>query len=289
MLIRSADPIGDDMTQPRHKVSNAQQRFSQCSRMAMITLLSSLFVAQSGCQNLSQWLREQERVSALKTAQTQTQRGQCDEGLRSLDRAQAKLEIGRYARVAMAARKRCYEILGLTEVARAHRRLIDDFYTREPMALPEADGSSIFRVSEIRSAGYERPPNWLGIPPPRYSPSARRSKIVGRVVIAFELAEDGRTKKIRVLEMPHPLLATWAIEAVSQAGKKKRSKGSQGNPLAMPGDVYVTIFVFYWRWAVEEEEYEYDEYYEDDEEEYEYVECEEDDPDERCEEYEEQS
>jgi hypothetical protein len=276
------------MTQPRHNVPNAQQRFRRCRRTAMIALLSSLFVAQSGCQNLSQWLREQERHSAIKTAHTQTQRGQCDEGLRSLDRAQAKLEIGRYARVASAARTRCYEILGLTEVARAHRRLIDDFYTREPMALPEADGSSIFRVSKLRSAGYERPPNWLGIPPPRYSPSARRSKIVGRVVIAFELTEDGRTKKIRVLEMPHPLLATWAIEAVSQAGKKKRSKGSQGNLLAMSGDVYVTTFVFYWRWAVEEEEDEYDEYYEEDEydeEETEYVECEEDDPDERCEEY----
>ena len=102
---------------------------------------------------------------------------------------------------------------------------------------------------------------------------------MGRVVVAFELAEDGRTKKIRVLEMPHPLLATWAIEAVSQAGKKKRwGKDAGANPLAMPGDVYVTTFVFYWRWAAEEEE-EYEE----------YEECDEDDEDEACEEYEEDS
>lgn len=267
------------MTQPRHDVPNARQRARQYRRVAMIALLSSLFVAQSGCQYLSQRLREQERLSALKTAHTQTKRGQCEEGLSSLDRAQAKLEIGRYARVATIARTRCYETLGLSELARAHRRLIDDFYSVEPMALPEADGSSIFRVSKIRAAGYAQRPIWLEIPAPRYSPYAQRSKIVGRVVVAFELAEDGRTKKIRVLEMPHPLLATWAIEAVSQAGKKKRwGKDAGANPLAMPGDVYVTTFVFYWRWAAEEEE-EYEE----------YEECDEDDEDEACEEYEEDS
>ena len=242
------------MTQPRHDTSSARQRSRRCGRVAMIALLLVLLAAQSGCQSMRQRLRERERLFALETARTQTRRGQCSAGLSSLDRAQAKLEIGRYARESINARARCYEKLGLTELASAHRRLIDDFYTNEPMALPEANDSSIFRVATIRDAGYERPPSWLEIPRPRYSPSAQRSKIVGRVVIAFELTSNGRTEKIRVLEMPHPLLATWAIEAVSRAKKKKRSKDTEPNPLIMPGDIYATTFVFHWRWAVGEEQ-----------------------------------
>ena len=242
------------MIQPRHDVSNTRRPSYRCGHIVMIALLSILFVgAQSGCRLLSQSLRERERLSASETARTQTRRGQCDEGLSSLDRAQAKLAIGRYARESTTLRARCYETLGLTELARAHRRLIEDFYTDEPMALPKADGSSIFRVSTIRAAGYERPPSQLKIPHPRYSRYAKRSKIVGRVVIAFEISEDGRTKKIRVLEMPHPLLATWAIEAVSQAGKNRKAKNSKQNLLIMPGGVYATTFVFHWRWAVVEE------------------------------------
>ena len=48
--------------------------------------------------------------------------------------------------------------------------------------------------------------------------------------------------------MNHPLLATWAIEAI--AGSKPSSKKS--DDLLMPGGHYVTTFVFEWRWAKEE-------------------------------------
>ena len=188
------------MTQPSHDVTSARQRSRQYGRVAMIVLLLVLLAAQSGCQFLRQRLREQERLFALETARTQTQRGQCSAGLGSLDRGQAKLAIGRYAEESTHSRARCYEKLGLSELASGHRRLIDDFYTSEPMALPKADGSSIFRVATIRAGGYERPPSWLQIPQPRYSRSAQRSKIVGRVVIAFELTRNSRRGALFLLD-----------------------------------------------------------------------------------------
>ena len=115
------------------------------------------------------------------------------------------------------------------------------------MAYPEDDGASIFRAKRLPEGGFERPPTWFAVPAPRYSPYAQRSKIVGRVVISFELASKDRARKIRVLEMPHPLLATWAIEAVSQGKPKKKPK----NANLMPGGRYVTTFLFEWRWAKE--------------------------------------
>ncbi len=192
-------------------------------------------------------VRENEREFAMEAARTQTGRGQCREALSSIDRAQARLDLGLYARESTLARARCYEKLGQDALATAHRRLLTDFYTDEPMALPEADGSSVFRVKSIPSGGFDRPPAWLKIPPPRYTPYAQRSKIVGRIVISFELAKNDRPKRIRVLEMSHPLLATWAIEAIAASEPKKKDD----TPNLMPGGRYVTTFLFEWRWAKE--------------------------------------
>jgi hypothetical protein len=191
-----------------------------------------------------QKVRERERMFALEAARNQTQRGQCGSGLDSLDRAQAKLDLGAYARESTLARARCYEKLEFSQLAKSHRTLFSDFYTIEPMAFPDADGSSVFRVQSLHSSGYQPPPSWLQIPQPRYSPYAQRSRIVGRVVIAFELQSKGEPNNIRVLEMPHPLLATWAIEAVTQAKTK-----SDVNIVQMPGDHYVTTFIFETRWV----------------------------------------
>jgi hypothetical protein len=49
---------------------------------------------------------------------------------------------------------------------------------------------------------------------------------------------------IRVIEMPHPLLASWAIEAIAQARFRTNEK-----PLIVPGEHYVTLFEFEWHWA----------------------------------------
>jgi hypothetical protein len=219
-----------------------------------IALVVSLALSQAGCANFWEANRERERMFALNNARTQTKRGQCESALASLDRAQARIDLGQYARESTLARVRCYEKLGLNEFASAQRRLITDFYTDEPMAIPDPDGTSIFRVKTLSDKGYDRPPHWLQFPAPRYSPYAQRSKIVGRVVVAFELASSNTPRKIRVLEMPHPLLATWAIEAVASGQPKKK----EGTTVLMPGGRYVTTFVFEWRWAKEAQEEEFD-------------------------------
>ena len=203
----------------------------------------------SGCSTMWDRVRERERMFALEAARTETRRGQCQRALESLDRAEARLDLGAYAREATLARIRCYEKLGMSEIARANRRLVDDFYSAEPMAYPDEAGGSVFRVKSIEPGGFERPPGWLKIAPPRYTPYAQRSKIVGRVVIAFELAGNDRPRKIRVLEMPHPLLASWAIEAVALAESKKK----KDSPVLLPGGQYITTFLFEWRWAREEQ------------------------------------
>lgn len=214
-------------------------------RIGLLLACTAIAASVMGCTSMWNRLRERERIGALNKGRVQTGRGQCGPGLASIDRAQARLDLGLYARESTAARTRCYEKLGMAELAAAHRRLTVDFYTNEPMAFPEADGSSIFRVETLMAERYERPPGWLKIPAPRYSPYAQRSKIVGRVVISFELASNHRPKKIRVLEMPHPLLATWAIEAIASAEPSKRKTPT----VVMPGGRYVTTFVFEWRWA----------------------------------------
>lgn len=229
--------------QPARRRRNVAPR----RRRALAMCLALIALGAVGCQSMWDRVRERERLFALDTARTQTGRGQCPQALQSLDRAQARLDLGAYARESTVARARCYEKLGMTEMASAHRRLVDDFYTDEPMAYPDADGTSIFRVKQVSPGGYDRPPKWLKVPEPRYSAYARRSKIIGRVVIAFELAGNDRPRKIRVLEMPHPLLATWAIESIAQSKPKKK----KDSPDLMPGGRYVTTFVFQWRWAGE--------------------------------------
>jgi len=226
-------------------------RFSNAFRTALVVCLALL---QAGCASFWDANRERERIFALNNARTQTGRGQCEEALASLDRSQARIDLGPYARESTLARIRCYEKLGLVEFASAHRRMITDFYTDEPMAFPDPDGSSIFRVKTISDRGYERPPSWLAFPAPRYSPYAQRSKIVGRVVVAFELAGNNTPRKIRVLEMTHPLLATWTIESIASGRPKKKN----GTTVLMPGGRYVTTFVFEWRWAKEAQEEEFD-------------------------------
>lgn len=210
--------------------------------LALLLILPAL-----GCRSMWDRVRENERVYAVETARTQTGRGQCRQALSSLDRAQARLDLGLYARESTLARMRCYQKLDQDELAAAHRRLIDDFYTDEPMAIPDATNASVFRVASVPSGSFDRPPSWLEIPRPRYTPYAQRSDIIGRVVVSFELGGNDRPRKIRVLEMPHPLLASWAIEAVAAAKPSQRKK--KNAPTLMPGGRFLTTFVFEWRWA----------------------------------------
>lgn len=213
---------------------------------ATLPILLVTLITQSGCRGMWQQIRESERTSSMESARDQARRGKCAAALNSLDRAQASLNIGVYARESTVTRARCYKELGHTELAAAHRRLLTDFYENEPMAIPEPDGSSVFRVANATFDGFNRPPSGLRIAAPRYNAYARRSGIIGRVVVSFDLASDGRPRMIRVVEMPHPLLASWAIEAVAQANFRANQK-----PLLVPGEHYLSRFDFEWHWAKE--------------------------------------
>ena len=223
-------------------------------RQALLALVLAQLFTLLGCSTLWDRVRENERMFALKSARTQTGRGQCAAGLESLDRAQARIDLGPYSREATVARARCYDKLGLTELASAHRRMITDFYTDEPMAFPSPDGNSVFRVKSIPPGALARPPSWLKIQPPRYTEYAKRSKIVGRVIVSFEIAGNDRPRKVRVLEMSHPLLASWAVEAVASAEPKRK----EDSPEIARGTQFITTFLFTYRWAGQEEEWEGD-------------------------------
>ncbi len=216
-------------------------------RLVLVTLALLAALALSGCAGMWDAVRENERGFALDNARNRSKRGECVEALESLDRAQAIMSIGRFAIEATQIRIRCYERLGLPELEAAHRRLLQDFYTEEPMAFPAADGSSVFRASGNIPSQFDRPPSWLKIERPRYTPYAQRSKIVGRVVVQFGLGAGGTTNGIRVLEMTHPLLASWAIEAIAQAKPKRKDQV----PVIESDRNYVTTFNFEWRWANE--------------------------------------
>lgn len=218
-----------------------------CFPSVLVAFVALLALSSSGCGSMWDRVRENERGFALENARTEAKRGQCLEALDSLDRAESIMAIDRFALEATQIRIRCYEKLGLMEQQSAHRRLLDDFYSEEPMAFPAADGSSVFRVDENAPTRFDRAPSWLKIERPRYTPYAQRSKIVGRVVIAFSLAANGRTTRIRILEMPHPLLAAWAIEAIAEAKPKRKGQ----IPVIESDRFYVTTFNFEWRWADE--------------------------------------
>lgn len=211
-----------------------------------------LVLSSAGCRSMWNKVRENERTFALENARSNAKRGRCGEALGDLDRAEAIMAIDRFAIESLQIRLRCYEKLGLMELRSAHQRLLEDYYKEEPMAFPAADGSSVFRVQSGAPTRFDRPPTWLKIARPRYTPYAQRSKLVGRVVVAFSLAPNGRTTDIHVLEMPHPLLASWAIEAVAGA---KPARGMKDKvPVVESDRLFVTTFNFEWRWADEPEE-----------------------------------
>ncbi len=213
--------------------------------LAALSFLSLLLVLGTACAPMWRQLRESERRSAVASARVYAKRGDCPAMLAALDHAEAGLGIGAYALEATRMRVVCYERLERHAVARAHRRLLDDFYDTKNPAYPTGSGNDVFRVSRLPDDEFEKPPSALKMFQPHYSERARRSRIVGRVVISFQLTSDDKAKAIRVLEMPHPLLATWAIEAIARTERNdpERSRAIQ------PGGRYITTFLFKNRFA----------------------------------------
>lgn len=241
--------IGDDMNESDYDESPRGRKIEELDpskRIALIAILLLVAGTQISCGSMWQRVREGERVVAVESARDYARNGKCAPALFSLDRAQATLKLGTYARKSTTMRARCYEKLGLTELASAHLRLLADFYDQKPIAVEGRDGQPVLRIADATQSSHVPPPSSLKIPRPRYEPSAQRSGIVGRVVISFDLARDGRPTNIRVLEMPHILLATWAIEAIAESELRKTKK-----PMIPLGEHYLTILNFEWRWAEE--------------------------------------
>lgn len=213
-------------------------------RIALIAILTFVSATQSGCSSMWQAVRERERAFAAESARDYALAGKCEPALQSLDRAQASLNLGPFAQESTAIRARCYKKLGLVKLASAHRRLLRDFYVKEPIPALGPDESPVLRVADVDLEDHSPSPSSLKITPPRYNNFARRSGIVGRVVIAFDLSEDGTPTKIRVLEMPHTLLATWAIEAIVESRIRKKAR-----PWVAPGEHYLTVLSFTSHWA----------------------------------------
>ena len=188
--------------------------------LATLALLAAL--ALSGCGGMWDVIRENERGFALDNARNQSKRGKCVEALDALDRAEAIMEIDRFAIESTQIRIRCYEKLGLPELQVRPSPPAPGLLHRRADGVPGgATARRSFVLPPTCRPEFDRPPSWLKIERPRYTAYAQRSKIIGRVVVGFGLREGGKTNQIRVLEMSHPLLASWAIEAVAQAKPKR--------------------------------------------------------------------
>ena len=215
------------------------------SRYVAAALLMALVVFGTACAPFWRQVREWERNSAAASADSYAKRGNCARTLKSLDHAEAGLAIGSYAKAATRMRMICYERMGRTEVARAHQRMLDDFYEGENPAYPTGLGDDLFRVKTVPKDPFKPPPALFKIMPPIYNDHAKRSHIVGRVVVSFKLTSKDAATRIRVLEMPHPLLGTWAIEAL----ERSRRNNLDQTTLIPPGEHYVTTFNFYYHHA----------------------------------------
>jgi hypothetical protein len=192
-----------------------------------------------GCAPFWASVREQERGHAAKNAEMRIARGDCRGAIPSLERAQATRELGLYAAASTLSKAQCLERMGEREQSRAHYRLLRDFYSdfraeRVAHEFGEMDRSLELALGEAPALGGLQA---LKLEKPRYSPYADRSQLGGPVLVRFWVAENGSIRDIRVLDMPHPLLASWAIEAVA---KSKLAKDAVVN---LPRAV-VTRFVF---------------------------------------------
>ena len=191
-------------------------RRGRATRIMAATLCAVLASGTVACTSMWESMRQSERASAAREFERLLEDGKCAEALPVLERAQADRALGAFAAKSTAQKAICLERVGRTEEALAHRRLLVDFFADSAAAqriLPEERE----RLFALGAWPRVPPPPAVEVPGPRYSRSAERSQIEGAVVVGYRLDRDARVSDIRVLESPHPLLASWAIEAVAQA------------------------------------------------------------------------
>lgn len=188
----------------------------RASRVAQLFALLCVVAALVGCGRMWAGIRERDRKSAEKTSQRLAERGQCGRAIASAENAQAAKELGDFAAKSTWLKARCLDALAMHEQSLAHWRLLADFYSDSPWA--EELSPSLREAIAIRPASpIVAAPHDLKLPKARYSRSAERSHLIGVVLVEFTLDRTGASRQIRVLENPHPLLSSWAIEVVAQA------------------------------------------------------------------------
>ena len=188
----------------------------------VVLLLALLFFFSAGCGSFWASVRDGERSRSEKKANTYFKDGRCQRALKQLDRAEAEKELGSYGAQGTYQRAVCLDNLGHEESARANYLMVVDFYPKSRMkelALQKLGGAEeIQTLSQIRDeASSLAVLRQIQIPSPRYSEAAERSGVVGDVIVMFTMNADQEVSDIRVVHMDHPLLASWSIEAVSNA------------------------------------------------------------------------
>jgi outer membrane biosynthesis protein TonB len=184
--------------------------------VAQVFALLCVAASLAGCGRMWAGIRERDRKSAEKTSQRLAERGQCARAIASAESAQAAKELGDFAAKSTWLKARCLDALAMHEQSLAHWRLLADFYSDSPWA--EKISPSLREAIATRpSSPLVAAPSDLNVPKARYSRSAERSHLIGAVVVEFTLDRAGASRQIRVLENPHPLLSSWAIEAIAQA------------------------------------------------------------------------
>jgi hypothetical protein len=179
-----------------------------------LALLGSLNVS---CAGFWQIIGRQQRAASWHHAIELARSGHCDEALLSIERAQNDKSLTRrFEAESTRLRADCLDQVGRRSEALAHYRFIRDFLPESPAAasLPPhiREETRERSLAAIDGRPYEGKPLT-----PRYSRAARLAGIAGDLQVSYVVDSSGRAEEIRVVNESHPLLASWAIEAVANA------------------------------------------------------------------------
>ena len=162
------------------------------------------------CGCVGQWdrVREWERQNAIDGARAEVERGDCDVALPTLERAQSANDLASFGAESVWRKAVCLDRLSRHEEALAHWRLLSELFPSFYVEHGSVDAHTL-----PRGGAALRSPK---LPRPRFSESARRSGVFGDVVVEYRVDELGVVRDIRVVPPAHPLLASFAIEAVAK-------------------------------------------------------------------------
>ncbi|MEM7411824.1 MAG: hypothetical protein AAF430_16455 [Myxococcota bacterium] len=179
-----------------------------------VAILLVLLLATGGCTSMWESVRESQRRSSIRLARDLVERGSCTRALDTIGRAQSAADLGRFEAESVWLRARCLDRLGRHQQALAHWRLLVDGYPDSTYAgrIPAERKAQLGERAPTRAPS--SPPAFES-PKPRYERGAEQAKLVGSVWLEFELDAAGGVSQIRVIETPHPLLASFAIESLA--------------------------------------------------------------------------